>query len=265
MCLIAWNWQPGSVTPLLLVGNRDEFYARPTQALHHWPDAPILGGRDVQAGGTWLGMGTNSSNGRLAALTNYRSALTARENAPSRGELVTDFLRSPLDATSFLQALQAHAGDYNPFNLLVYDGKTLLGLESRQANIVRLKPGIGAVSNANFNTPWPKLRQLSAGLGDFVQSRATNDEQLWALLHNRRFAVDALLPNTGLPLAQERSLSPAFITLPKYGTRACSVVRIGLNESLYTEQRFDATGPCGSTTLRVVQSAVINARPATRS
>ena len=159
MCLIAWNWQPHSAMPLLLIGNRDELYARPAQALHHWPDAPILAERDTQAGGTWLGV---SHNGRLAALTNYRSPALAHQDAPSRSELVTGFLNSKLDAASYLQALQAHACTYNPFNLLVYDGQALLGLESRETNIVVLQPGIGAVSNANFNTAWPKLLQLKA-------------------------------------------------------------------------------------------------------
>lgn len=254
MCLIAWSWQPGSATPLLLIGNRDEFYDRPTQALHHWPDAPILAGRDMQAGGTWLGVGTGDAHGRLAALTNYRSAAPARLDTPSRGNLVMDFLQSPLDAIGYLQALQTHAGDYNPFNLLVYDGKTLLGLESRQANIVHLQPGIGAVSNADFNTPWPKLCQISAGLAGYTQSGVSDDTQLWALLQDRMFADDAQLPNTGLPRVQERSLSAAFIALPKYGTRACSVVRIGRKETLFNERCFDALGPSG-----------INVRQATRS
>ena len=246
MCLIAWNWQPGSATPLLLMGNRDEFYARPAQALHHWPDAPILAGRDTQAGGTWLGV---CHGGRLAALTNYRSARPARQDAPSRGELVTDFLNSPLDAARYLQALQAHAGVYNPFNLLVYDGQTLLGLESRDANIVALQPGIGGVSNADFNTPWPKLRGLTAGLATYVENDLTDDAPLWPLLQTRAFAKDASLPHTGVPLDLERALSAAFIATPSYGTRACSVVRMGAGGVRFSEQRFGAEGALGITAL----------------
>ena len=246
MCLIAWSWQPGSATPLLLLGNRDEFYARPAEPLHHWPDAPILAGRDVQGGGTWLGVGPG---GRLAALTNYRSAVPARADAPSRGELVTDFLQSPLSAEAFLQTLQAHAGAYNPFNLLVFDGHTLLGLESRGARTVALQPGIGAVSNADFQTPWPKLRQLSAGLAACVEHGATEDEYLWPLLQSRTVAADAELPQTGVPLTLERALSAAFIATPGYGTRACSVVRVGVDGVRFSEQRFGAEGALGSTTL----------------
>nr|WP_315496724.1 NRDE family protein [uncultured Rhodoferax sp.] len=246
MCLIAWNWQPGSATPLLLLANRDEFYTRPAQPLHHWPDAPILAGRDVQAGGTWLGVGPN---GRLAALTNYRSTVPARTDAPSRGELVAGFLQSPLSALAYLQALQPEASAYNPFNLLMFDGQTLLGLESRDARIVALQPGIGAVSNADFHTPWPKLRQLSSGLAACVARGETEDEHLWPLLQSRALAADDVLPHTGVPLALERALSAVFIATPTYGTRACSVVRVGANSVLFGEQRYGAEGALERTSL----------------
>lgn len=244
MCLIAWNWQPGSDTPLLLIGNRDEFHARPAEPLHHWPDAPILAGRDAQAGGTWLGVG---SGRRLAALTNYRSGVPARKDAPSRGQLVTDFLQSPLDAAAYLRSLQPHAGAYNPFNLLVFDGQTLLGLESRGARIVTPEPGIGAVSNADFQTPWPKLRQLSSGLAACVERGETDDAQLWPLLQSRTIANDAELPHTGVPLELERALSAVFITTQRYGTRACSVVRVGTDGVQFSEQRFGPNGTLGKT------------------
>ncbi|MDR7307563.1 NRDE family protein [Rhodoferax saidenbachensis] len=246
MCLIAWNWQPGSATPLLLLGNRDEFYARPAEPLHHWPDAPILAGRDLQAGGTWLGVGPG---GRVAALTNYRSATPVRADAPSRGALVADFLQSPLSAQAYLQALQPEASTYNPFNLLVFDGQTLLGLESRGARIVALQPGLGAVSNADFLTPWPKLRQLTARLAACVTRGDTSDEHLWPLLQSRALAADAELPHTGVPLELERALSAVFIATPGYGTRACSVVRVNADKTHFSEQRFGANGAAGHSSL----------------
>ncbi|HPW82765.1 MAG TPA: NRDE family protein, partial [Rhodoferax sp.] len=123
MCLIAWSWQPASATPLLLLSNRDEFYHRPALPLHWWEPAPggveILAGRDLQAGGTWLGV---SRSGRLAAITNYRTPVPARDNTPSRGELVAGFLQGSQSAMEYLQALSDRAQDYNPFNLLVFDG-----------------------------------------------------------------------------------------------------------------------------------------------
>ena len=102
MCLIAWHWQPGSDTPLRLLANRDEFYARPTLPLHWWDNGLVLAGKDLQGGGTWLGV---SRTGRLAALTNYRTALPQRLNTPSRGELVANFLTSHLSAADYLQQI----------------------------------------------------------------------------------------------------------------------------------------------------------------
>lgn len=243
MCLIAWHWQPGSDNPLLLVANRDEFYARPTAALHAWADAPILAGRDLQAGGTWLGV---SRSGRVAALTNYRALDLQRSDAPSRGELVSHFLRGDDTSNDYLRQLQAQATQYNPFNLLVFDGLTLMGLQSRDARIVAMAPGVGAVSNADFHTPWPKLSQLRGGLQDLLAQGSASDAQLLALLHDRTPAADADLPHTGIGLALERALSAAFVATPGYGTRACSVVRLGKDRIRFTEQRFDAAGEAGT-------------------
>jgi uncharacterized protein with NRDE domain len=237
MCLIAWNWQPASDTPLLLIGNRDEFYARPTAPLHWWAGEPILAGRDLQAGGTWLGV---NRRGHLAALTNYRA--TPQKNAPSRGELAADFLRGTASAVDYLTALATRCASYNPFNLLVYDGVQLMGLESRSAKVLAMAHGVGAVSNADFQTPWPKLGLLKEGLAHAVQTQATTQAALSALLHHATPAADDQLPRTGLPLERERALSSAFIATPDYGTRACSVVRIARDKLVFTQENFGPTG-----------------------
>ena len=246
MCLIAWNWQPASTTPLLLLANRDEFYARAARPLHWWDNGMILAGQDLQAGGTWLGI---SRSGRLSALTNYRSPSPARTGTPSRGELVANFLQSDLDSARYLQDLQTHAADYNPFNLLVFDGCALLGLESRGARVVNMSPGIGGVSNADFHTPWPKLRTLTARLRACEDTGDTDTPALLALLQDHTLAPDSELPQTGVPLAMERALSAAFITTPGYGTRASSVVKLGENRAEFTELSFDAAGLVQSVTL----------------
>jgi uncharacterized protein with NRDE domain len=243
MCLIAWNWQPESPTPLLLIANRDEFYARPTKPLGWWEDADILAGRDLQAGGTWLGV---SLSGRLAALTNHRDPVNVRTDAPSRGELVSGFLQADTPAADYLTALAEHAADYNPFNLLVFDGQDLMGLESRHAKVLPLQPGIGAVSNADFLTPWPKLATLKDGLQALLTKAQPSDAELLDLLHHRSVAADADLPATGISLALERVLSSAFIATPDYGTRACSVVRFGASRIQFLEQGFDAQGHIGT-------------------
>ena len=246
MCLIAWNWQPASRTPLLLLANRDEFYARPALPLHWWQAddpardrATVLAGKDLQGGGTWLGV---SRSGRLAALTNYRTPEPARTDAPSRGELVAAFLEEATDAETYLQALAQRAGDYNPFNLLVFDGERLLGLESRSARLVPMQAGIGAVSNADFHTPWPKLTQLTTRLQAQMEQGTTDTPRLLGLLHDPTRAPDAALPATGVSRELERALSATFIATPGYGTRASSVVRIHQHHAEFTEQSFDATG-----------------------
>lgn len=246
MCLIAWNWQPTSRTPLTLLANRDEFYARPALPLHWWEakdrtqhKASVLAGQDLQAGGTWLGV---SRSGRLAALTNYRTPVPARTDTPSRGELVAAFLEGGMNAKAYLQALALRASDYNPFNLLVFDGQQLLGLESRSARIVPMQTGIGAVSNADFNTPWPKLTQLSTRLQAQIERGNTDTPSLLALLQDPTQAPDAALPQTGVPHALERALSAAFIVTPGYGTRACSVVHMHQHQAEFTEQSFDVNG-----------------------
>ncbi|MGB4359368.1 MAG: NRDE family protein, partial [Rhodoferax sp.] len=219
--------------------NRDEFYARPTAALHWWPDGGVLAGRDLQAGGTWLGV---SRSGRLAALTNHRDPANVRADAPSRGELVSGFLQTDSSAGDYLGALAGRAADYNPFNLLVFDGTRLMGLESRHAKVMALQPGIGAVSNADFLTPWPKLSRLSEGLQTLLAQAHPGDAELLALLHNPAPAADIDLPATGISIELERALSAAFVALPDYGTRACSVVRFEHDILQFLEQRFDAGG-----------------------
>ena len=243
MCLIAWNWQPASRHPLLLIANRDEYYARPTLPLHWWHDAPILAGRDLQAGGSWLGI---SRTGRLAALTNHRDPANVRVDAPSRGALVSAFLQTELSASDYLTELASRAADYNPFNLLVFDGTRLMGLESRHAKVITMQPGIGAVSNADFLTPWPKLSRLSASLQTLLAQAHPSDAELLALLHNPTLAADDDLPTTGIPLEFERALSAAFIALPDYGTRASSVVRFEADSIAFLEQSFDTNGSTGT-------------------
>lgn len=259
MCIIAWNWQPQSELPLLLLSNRDEWYARPCAPLHWWgheqggvahgSDAgTILAGRDLQAGGTWLGV---SRNGRLAALTNFRQAQPPRGDAASRGELVTAFLDSNLDAPTFLQQLVSRVAAYNPFNLLVFDGTTLLGLESLSARTVALQPGVGGVSNAGFNTPWPKLLRLQNGLRAQLQQHPPGpllDQPLQHLLHDTTLADDDALPHTGVALELERALSPIFITTPHYGTRACSVVQLHRQRATFAEQTVGVGGLAASQT-----------------
>ena len=242
MCLIAWYWQPGAQVPLVLVANRDEFYDRPTRAMHWWAGADILAGQDLQAGGSWLGLGRS---GRFAALTNFRAPEPPRTDLRSRGELVTGFLQGQNTPADYLSALGSRCTDYNPFNLLVSDGKQFMGIESRSARVFSIEPGVGAVSNADFNTPWPKLRRLTQDLAQHVGHGELDPSVCFGMLQRREVADDQQLPRTGIPLERERALSAAFIHTPTYGTRASTIVRQTRSGWQVWERSFDATGQVG--------------------
>ena len=251
MCLIAVNWQPQAPVPLIIAANRDEFYARPTHALHRWADQSIVAGQDLQANGTWLGV---SLGGRVAALTNYRDVAQNRLGTPSRGDITTAFLSGSGTAEQYLQALASRAHAYNPFNLLVFDGLSLMGFESRHRRAFPLSEGVSVVSNADFNVPWPKVDRLRDG---FTQTLRQNDLEgevavcqpdinaLLALLADRRTAPDESLPQTGIPLEWEKALSAEFIHTPDYGTRARSVLLVGRNGADFVERSFDVNGVIG--------------------
>jgi uncharacterized protein with NRDE domain len=244
MCLIAWNWDPESESPLLLLSNRDEFYARPALALHWWQGGQILAGKDLRAGGTWLGV---DRRGRLAALTNYRMPINDQEARPTRGMLVTGFLQGDSDAGTYLATLAKSANSYNLFNLLLYDGKQMLGLESRHGKIVPLPAGIGGVSNADLDTAWPKLEQLKQALSERCIAGQTDLPDLLPLLQDSTQAPDPCLPQTGVPLEWERHLSATFVAAEHYGTRASSIVRLGNKRCDFLEQGFNVQGKLNST------------------
>jgi uncharacterized protein with NRDE domain len=155
-------------------------------------------------------------------------------------------LQSDACAEDYLNTLAQRAAAYNPFNLLVFDGNSLMGLESRHAKVIALQPGIGAVSNADFLTPWPKLTRLSSGLRTLLNQAHPGDAELLTLLHDPAPAADLDLPATGIPLDFERALSAAFVALPDYGTRASSVLRFEADGITFLEQGFDATGSTGT-------------------
>ena len=172
MCVVGFQWHPGSPEPLLILGNRDEYYERPTAPLAWWEGGRILAGRDLQAGGTWLGV---TRAGRVAVLTNFRDPTLIRPNGPSRGQLPVRFLEGDASASAFLEVLRPEAASYSPFNLLLYDGEDLLGYESRGDRVVRFEPGVHAVSNGAFDEPWPKVERLKEQLaqaGNFLRCLA---------------------------------------------------------------------------------------------
>jgi uncharacterized protein with NRDE domain len=242
MCLIAFHWQPDGETPLIVAANRDEFYNRPTAPLAWWDGGHILGGRDLGAGGTWMGV---TRAGRFAALTNYRDPSRIKANAPSRGQLVSDFLAGDMAAADFIAKLRGVAPGYNDFNLLLYDGNRLMGYESRNDCTLRFGRGTHAVSNARFDTPWPKVEATKQRF----DTARDDDEALLTMLSNADIAADERLPQTGVPIEWERALSAAFIRMPEYGTRSSSVLRLGRTDVRFTERRFERGTPSGDTVI----------------
>ncbi len=227
MCLVALALGASARFPLVLASNRDEFFERPTAALHEWGEPPLLAGRDLQAGGTWLGL---SASGRLALVTNIRRPGAQRADAASRGAIVPAWLASPLAVDEFWTALQAQR--FNAFNLLAGDvvRGDLVWASSDTPQPQPLGAGIHGLSNATLDAPWPKVDALKARLASGLAAstnRAELETVLFAALADPRQAPDAALPSTGVPLDIERWLSAAFIQSPdgRYGTR-CSTLLI---------------------------------------
>lgn len=233
MCLIVLNWQPGSVLPLQVWANRDEFFARPAEATAFWSEAPgVLAGRDLLAGGTWMGV---TRGGRFAALTNYRDP-AARPGTRSRGALVADFLLGSDPALAHAARIQTENAAYGGFSLLFSDGEQLCYVSSRESAPRVLAPGWHGLSNALLDTPWPKLRRLRAGAQALVAAGDEDADRHLALLTDTTPASDDELPDTGVGLTMERMLSPVCIRTPAYGTRNSTWLRLGACEILWQEQ-----------------------------
>lgn len=221
MCLILFSYQQHPEYPLIIAANRDEFYARPALRAGYWPDAPdILAGRDLEHGGTWLGV---TRTGRFAALTNYRDPLHEQTNVLSRGHLTMGYLNSALSPQEYIMKIRPDAGSYNGFNLLVGDAAGLWYYSNKSDQYFAVSPGLHGLSNHLLDSAWPKVERgkqlLSQALTGPVDERA-----LLAVLADDRRPDDSRLPDTGVGLELERILSPICIATDGYGTRAQSVV-----------------------------------------
>jgi uncharacterized protein with NRDE domain len=241
MCLLAFAWRVHPQYPLVLAGNRDEFHDRPAEAARWWDEPEgILAGRDLQAGGSWLGV---NRGGRFAVVTNYREPGVATSGRRSRGELVVAFLASSEPVVDWLDALNRRQDEYGGFNLIIGDGEQLHYLSNRGEDRRFLDPGIYGLSNHRLDTPWPKVATARAGLQRLVERDRVRCEELFQLLADRTPAAESELPDTGVPLQWERLLSSVFIVDPRYGTRVSTVVLIGTDgQCRLEERRFNPEG-----------------------
>ncbi len=245
MCLIAFAWRSHPRYRLVLIANRDELHARPAAAADFDPEAThIYGGRDLVEGGSWLQV---STQGRLAAVTNVRTGLARARMPRSRGWLVRDFVRGETGAIEFAGALRTTAGEHGPFNLLLWDGTALAFATNRpRPDSVTISPGMHAMSNGALDAPWPKsghaTRALTAWLASAQGSSASIDQAallpLSDALADTTVAPDSLLPDTGVGVELERTLSPPFVSGERYGTRCSSVVLVGQDHQVFAERRF---------------------------
>jgi uncharacterized protein with NRDE domain len=263
MCLIAFAWRTHRRYPLALIANRDEVHLRPSAAAGFDPEAAaVYGGRDLVQGGSWLQV---STRGRLATVTNVRAGPRPADAPRSRGWLVRDFVRGHREAVEYAAALAGTAGEYGRFNLLLWDGAELV-FASNHPHPTRaaVPPGLHAMSNGDFDAPWPKsghaTRALDAWLG-FAQSGPGDIDQavlapLFDALADTTAAPDDLLPDTGVGLELERALSPPFVSDERYGTRCSSVVLIGHEHCVFAERRFGPHAlPAGETLMTLPLSA----------
>jgi len=239
VCLIIFAYRSHPDYRLVLAANRDEFYNRPTRQVAFWDDTPgILAGRDLKAGGTWMGI---TKTGRFAAITNYREVGLTREDAPSRGDLVKNFLIGNSTPHDYLKTVQYKCQTYNGFNLIIGDTKNLLYYSNRDGNIRNIEPGIHGLSNHLLDTPWPKVNQGTSGLRALMlQKKDFSQEDIFTVMADRSTPLDKELPDTGVGLEWERILSPMFITSDDYGTRSSSIVLWEHTGSVtFLERTFD--------------------------
>ena len=260
MCILFIAIEQHPDYPLVIAANRDEFYSRPTQPSHFWEDdEAVLAGKDLQSGGTWMGV---NKAGYLAALTNFRAPHLIMENAPSRGYLVSNYLREP--DIDYSEMLVSSAATYNGYNLLFGHWTKLSVFNNVTGNLTNLTAGVYGLSNANLDTPWPKLTSgVDALTGYLQQAKKVAPQELFEILSRRELAADHELPDTGISKEWEKALSSIFINLNSYGTRSSTVMMIdrqnqchwyerNYNQSASVDceiqQRFDlAKGKCGET------------------
>lgn len=229
MCLLSIAYQSKPEISLVVVSNRDEFYRRPSLPMHWWSGDNILAGRDQQAGGTWLGL---TRTGRFAAVTNFRDlhkSTKSQTNLLSRGGLVTEFLSSEQDSFKWADSKSKGLKNYNPFNLVIFDGKNLAYLNNQDNTAKTLQPGIYGLSNHYINSPWPKVDYARSTLDSLIKNKPVNQSAMPSLLgalSSQKVYEANLLPDTGLPQEIESLLSSPFIVSKDYGTRASTALII---------------------------------------
>jgi uncharacterized protein with NRDE domain len=244
MCLLVLAWMKHPRYRLVVAANRDEFHERPAAPLAWWGGGtPMLAGRDLAAGGTWMGV---DRAGRFGAVTNFREpSRAASPGSPSRGALVPRFLGGETAPADFIDGLRESAAEFAGFNVIAAGSGTLVYFSNRAAGVPRqLGPGTYGLSNHELDAPWPKLTRARARLAAEIERGSEPDiAALFELLADRRPPDDTTLPAAGLPPDLERAISAPFVVHPRYGTRCSTVLLAGHDGRVVMgERRFDAAG-----------------------
>lgn len=238
MCLILFAKNSHPDFPLIIAANRDEFYERPTTPADFWPDqSDILAGRDLEAGGTWMGI---NKYGKLSMLTNFRDLTNIKPNAPSRGQLVSDFLLDSQSAKHYLKQIESKGSLYNGFNLIVGDRSNLFYYGNYQEGVHEIEDGVHGLSNALLDTNWPKVQRGTDKLSEAISNNQIDIESLFDILKDEIKPPVEKLPDTGVGLEKEKMLSPMFIKSSNYGSRCSTVILMHKNGGVsFSERTFN--------------------------
>lgn len=236
MCLLVIAIDQTPDLPLIFLSNRDEFYARETVSMHWWKDQEILAGRDLKAGGTWLGI---NSKQHIAAVTNFRNLQHQRADAPTRGSVPTNLLLAqPKSFTEHVKSKEDEWSLMNGFNLFYYNGHNFYHYSNVSKKVTQLSKGIYAISNADLDTPWPKVVHIKKYLTEAIEQNDISTNSLLDILKDTQPYPEENLPDTGVGLEMEKVLSPICIQSPVYGTRTHTIITQSSSQEMkiYEEQ-----------------------------
>ena len=239
VCVLAFAWRAHPRWQLVVAGNRDELHARPAAPLARWHrPAHVLAGRDLQSGGSWLGI---SERGRFAVVTNLRGYGEPDPERASRGALVADALSG---SGRYAELQGSVLAEFNPFNLILADRRQAVFASNRPEQMISLlAPGIYGLSNGALDEPWPKTMRLKERLLEWIVGTAWQPEILLDDLRDESLPDVGIRPASPSDVAQEPPLSPIFIRNPVYGTRCSTVVTVDdLGQGLIIERRYSPAG-----------------------
>lgn len=238
MCLLLLSFKTNPNYKLIIAANRDEFYERPTASLNMWENHPeLFAGKDLKEKGTWLGI---TKNGRIAAITNYRDMASIKNDAPTRGKLVTDFLLNDMNPEEYSDILLEKAAIYNGYNIIYGNIDSLYYFSNINKKSMNLSAGIFGLSNHLLDSPWPKVIKGKTIFSKILEEPEPSKDKLFDLLRDNEIYPDETLPETGLGKEVERMVSPIFTVTEKYGTRSSSVIFVDNDNNIeFTEKSYN--------------------------